>query len=564
MTERSGEHRLAVCAVAAVGSDWVVVHASRAYRAAMGHEHGTLAGRSLLELVPPAARLRLRVALDTVAASRRAELVRVELLDPAGEPHWFELEVTTRSGDPGELTVHLRDVTDRGATPVSVVTAAHTDQLTGAAIRPVLVDHARHALRRLGRERLWVALLFLDLDRLKPVNDRLGHQAGDAVLRELGRRVQSLLRPGDTFARMGGDEFAVLIGDLHDPADAELLARRIVSVGLIAVDVEGHELDCSVSVGLAITSDATQTTETLLRRADVAMYQAKAAGGGRWSAWGAGDEARLSTRKRVTAVIHEALRTHTVALDYRPVVHLASGQRIGTEALLRVPGPAGEFLRPPDFLEIATSERLIGALDLEVLAQAMSHQDGSSTPLPVDLNLAGIDLENDAWRDRAMETLSDQHAGSGALRVELREEVLRRTSSAALQRLEDLRRGGVQVGLDGFGSDLSALTTLWSYPLDYLKLHPAITWQLPTVRSARALVRALCELAHSLDLLVVANGIESAEQLRLARECGCDQGQGFYWPAPSSAAWLPSAQQRAVPNGHQAVPRPPVSTPGSN
>jgi diguanylate cyclase (GGDEF)-like protein/PAS domain S-box-containing protein len=512
----------------------VCVFASPTSAAVLGQEAHEVIGQSVLLLAHPDDRERLQDAITGLAGTQQTDMLHVRLLDEAGESAWFELQLHGREDDSDEVVLLIRDANDREATPIGDVVAAHHDPLTGAVTRPLLLDHAQQALLRLEREDLYVALLFLDLDHLKPINDTLGHHVGDEVLRELVRRVSGLLRPVDTLARLGGDEFAVLVGDLKDPAAARKLANRIVNLSRTPFEVEGHQVDCSVSVGLTLSSDHTQTTETLLRQADVAMYQAKASGGGAWRAWGLHDEQRINEQHRIGALLGEAVLTHSIVLDYQPVVRLVDEAEIGNEVLLRVVDRDGRVLRPPAFLDVAVSQQLIGALDLEVLRQAIVEQHARPRTLPIDLNLAAIDLEDIAWIDVAEDKLAHDPNSFGRLHVELREELLRNLTPAAVQRLHDLRARGVRVGLDSFGSGVSALSTLWSYPLDYVKLHPSITAQLPTVRSARALARAIAELAHGLGLLVIANGVENEEQRTLALLAGCDYGQGFLWPAHST------------------------------
>jgi diguanylate cyclase (GGDEF)-like protein len=507
-------------------------------------DEAAVVGHPVLELVHPEDRTRLRGALATLSRNHRSEALRVRLLTRAGQAEWFEVQLHARGRGLHEVVLLAEDDTQRDVTPVRDVLAGHVDELTGAVTRPVLLDHAEQALRRLAREQLWVALLFLDLDRLKHVNDTMGHAAGDRVLRELVSRVSGLLRPADTLARLGGDEFAVLVGDLHDPEDAYQLARRIVSVSHDQFVVDGVPVDCSVSVGLTTTADASQDMQALLRQADVAMYQAKSAGRGRWRAWGVQDELRLNERRRIESAVRHAVASHTVVLDYLPVVRLADEEHVADEALLRIHPAGEEVLRPPDFLEVATARRLIGSLDLEVLRQALADRATQATPLPVELNLAAADIESDTWCDTARELLSSADGGFAALHVELREDVLRELSSTALHRLAELRESGVRVGLDSFGSDLSALSTLWSTPLDYVKLHPSLTAQLLSVRGARALLRAVCEITHGLDMLVVVNGIENQSQRAAALAAGCDLAQGFLWSGSS-----PSWQATVSPNG---------------
>ncbi|MCW2674448.1 MAG: putative signaling protein [Frankiales bacterium] len=550
--------------VVAQGPEWLCVFASPSCQEALGLDEGTVAGRPLLDLVHPGDRDRLRAALQSNAMSQRSELLHVRLLDKTGTPAWFEVQVHARGSNAGEVFVFLRQAAGRHATSVREVVLSQRDPLTGAVTRPVLLDHAQHALARLDRDPVWVGLLFLDLDRLKQVNDTLGHQAGDEVLRELTRRVRALLRPVDTFARLGGDEFAVLVDDFRQPADAQRLAKRIVAASRATFRVGTTELDCSVSVGLTVTSAAGQTIETLLRQADVAMYEAKSAGRGRWRLWGVRDQVRLDARHRLETLLRESLHQRSLRIEYQPVVRLEDGRHIGSEALLRVIGPGGEILRPAAFLEVATSQRLIGPLDLEVLHQAMSDRQRQSTAMPVELNLATVDLEDDAWADEALAALMRYGEEPGSLHVELREGLLRRLSPDALQRLAALRHGGVLVGVDGFGSDVSAMTTLWSFPLDYVKLHASVTQQLPSVRAARATARAVCELAHGLDLVVTAAGVETAEQGALAGQAGCDYGQGSLWPWPSSVPgqdWTPSREEQPVTNGLQSGLIPPARRP---
>jgi diguanylate cyclase (GGDEF)-like protein len=528
--------------------DWSIVSWSPTGRSVLGLAGDALTGRSLLDLTDSADDQRLRAALEDTAGAQRSKQLHVRLLDPSGQALWFEVQLHPRDTERGEVLVLLRPAAGRQATPIQEVVESQRDPLTGTVTRPVLLDHAQHALARLEREPGWVGLLFLDLDRLKLVNDTVGHQAGDEVLLELTRRVSGLLRPGDTFARLGGDEFAVLVGDLRDPADAQRLARRIVAAGRAPFKASGVELDCSASVGLVVTSDHTQTTEALLRQADVAMYEAKTAGRGRWRVWGVRDEVRLDAQQRLEVLLAETVEAHRILLEYQPVIRLGDNRAIGAEALLRVPAPDGRVLQPAEFLDVATMRRLIGPLDVDVLHLAMSAHQQQLPASSLDLNLAVLDLEDEAWVEQATSELAAHPGARSGLRVELREELLIQLSPRAVERLATLRQAGVLVGVDSFGAGMASMATLWSYPLDYVKLDASVTGQLASVRSARAVARAVCELAHGLDLLVVAAGIETDAQRVLAQEAGCDQGQGFLWPALATVG-SPAVVDLRAPNG---------------
>jgi diguanylate cyclase (GGDEF)-like protein len=411
---------------------------------------------------------------------------------------------------------------------------AFNDSLTGLPNRALLLDRLELALGRAEREDQPVSVLFLDLDGFKVVNDSLGHVAGDRLLIDVARRLSDCLRRGDTAARIGGDEFAILLGDIGDPDRARRVAERVIAALGEPFTVLGREVFVSASIGIAYgRNDA----ENLLRNADVAMYRAKRSGeGGAYAIFEPSMHAAVVERLDIEADLRRAIERDELVLHYQPIVELASGRVVGLEALVRWAHPRRGLVMPFEFIPLAEETRLIVDIGRwvvqEACRQAAQWRDDPQTGRPwVSLNLSGLQLLDDGLDAEVAAALVKSGLDPAGLTLEITETVLVQDVAAAVDRLERLRALGVSIAIDDFGTGYSSLRYIRRFPADVLKIAKPFVDGLHDETDA-ALVRTIIALADSLGLRTVAEGVEDPEQLVRLCDLGCTLGQGYLFARP--------------------------------
>ena len=430
------------------------------------------------------------------------------------------------------VLVAVRDVTDRNALDAQLRHQAFHDSLTGLSNRALFNDRVEHALGRRNGARRPIVLL-LDLDRFKLVNDSLGHAAGDELLVEAARRLEDSVRLGDSVARLGGDEFAVLLEDCTQNA-AELQAARLLSALATPMSVAGQEVVTSASIGVAVASGGMSAGE-LLRNADVAMYRAKAHGGGRLQVFQPAMYAAAARQMELTAALRTSIDAQQFVLHYQPVVTLADGAIRSVEALTRWIHPELGVMSPLEFIPIAEDSGLIVELGAWVMQEACR----TAAPWPdvgINVNLSGRQLADPHIVDHVRRALRESGLPPERLTLEITESVLMQHSEANVRRLRRLRALGVRLAIDDFGTGYSSLAYLRAFPVHELKIDKSFIASLPADEDAIALVRTIVQLAKSLSLTTVAEGVETAAQYRALRELGCDEVQGFYVSRPTEWA----------------------------
>jgi diguanylate cyclase (GGDEF)-like protein/PAS domain S-box-containing protein len=431
----------------------------------------------------------------------------------------------------------LRDMTPGRAQTISLEHQASSDPLTGVANRTVLMDRLQQALRRMTRGGGVLALLYLDLDRFKVVNDSLGHRAGDAVLLEMAARLTHHVRPSDTVARLGGDEFVVLAEGLKDEQEAVALGGRIIVAAREPFRVGSEEFVCTISVGIVCTTDSQRDADELLGEADMALYRAKDRGRDRAEAFDVELRTRAVGRLVTERLLRRALEEDRVVIEYQPIVDLRSGHPVAAEALLRILGTDGALILPPAFLEVAEETGLLVAMDQRVLADAANQAEGWQSRLAgtgfaeVGINITARHLADASFQRTVVEQLDAHGVRHRLFQIDLTERSFLEASHSAMTGLVGLRAAGVQVGLDDFGTGYSSLSHLRTLPLDYIKVDGALTRELEHDRHVRAICAAIVTLAHALDLVVVAEGVETVGQLEVLLELDCDRAQGFLFAA---------------------------------
>ncbi|HWT94905.1 MAG TPA: EAL domain-containing protein, partial [Solirubrobacteraceae bacterium] len=465
---------------------------------------------------------------------------------------WIDVEssCTDLHDDPsvrGTVLV-VRDVRERKAFEERLHHAAFHDALTGLPNRALFEDRVRGAIARARRREAIVAVLFVDLDDFKTVNDSLGHAAGDELLRQTAARLDESLRAEDTAARLGGDEFAILVEGLATADDVTTLAERVLS-GLDKPFVIGdEELFVQASVGIAIR-EGDQLDEELLRNADTAMYAAKAAGKGRHQLF---DQVmHVSARKRLqlTGDLRRAVDRGEFTVDYQPLVNLSDGRMLGAEALVRWEHPELGRIAPSDFIPLAEETGLIVPIGdfvlREALMQARAWQDeqrDDESRVYVSVNLSPRQFRP---AGRLVELVTRLTAEAGlspdCLLLEITESVLMNDREHAAADLQRLREIGVRVAIDDFGTGYSSLAYLRDFPIDIVKMDRSFVQELGRGRADAALVRSVVELGTALDMQIVAEGIEELEQLDSLRDLQCAIGQGYLFSQPVSGAMIAEA-----------------------
>jgi diguanylate cyclase (GGDEF)-like protein len=450
---------------------------------------------------------------------------------------WLIGRITNQAN---ELEAHARALEashrQRDALESDLRHLAFHDELTGLANRALLHDRVEHALASLPRTGRTIALCFGDLDGFKTVNDTMGHDVGDRVLRRASRLLTSIVRPGDTVARLGGDEFAVLMVDIERQKDAVDFAHRIVSVLRDAPDFEGQRVGLSISVGIAFAEPG-KTTEELLTEADSAMYEAKEQGKNRVEVFRESMRSRMLERLEMTSGFRWALGRSEFYLQYQPIVSLTDGTLYGFEALVRWNHPQLGLLPPLSFVPLAEETGFIVPLGRWVLAEACEQLAvwcrESGQRLTMSVNLSRRQLTSMHLADEVGTALSVTGVDPDQLVLEITESVLMQDPDRSEAALAELRELGVRIGVDDFGTGYSSLSHLQRFPVDVLKIDKSFIDPLVAAGPDNAaLVVAVVGLARSLGLEVIAEGIEHESQLHRLVELGCEMGQGFLMARP--------------------------------
>jgi len=460
-----------------------------------------------------------------------------------GDVRWVlcrGVAVRDEAAHPIRMSGSQTDVTERRRIEIELAHAASHDALTGLPNRTMLRDLLEDALVKARHVGDRFAVLFIDLDQFKYVNDSLGHVAGDQMLVEVGDRLKGQLRPGDVLARLGGDEFAVLVKRAFDRNVAVTVAERLQQALRAPIRIEGADLYVSASVGIAYSSDVYASADDLLRGADTAMYRAKGAGRGRHEEFEPQMHALAIDRLTLETELRNAIRHGDLLLQYQPIVALDSNELCGFEALVRWKRLDGSMTEPADFIPIAEDTGLIAGLTQWVLrqacAQAAEWQHAFGRPLTMTVNVSTRLFEQASFVADVRRAVEESRMLPGTLRIEITESVLMGNGDTTARQLAALQEMDVQLYLDDFGTGYSSLSYLQRYRLDALKIDRSFVDQIGHAGGGAAILRVIISLAKELGMGVIAEGVETQAQAERLIELQCSHAQGFLFSRPLNAA----------------------------
>jgi diguanylate cyclase (GGDEF)-like protein/PAS domain S-box-containing protein len=424
------------------------------------------------------------------------------------------------------------------------------DSLTDLPNRTLLNDRLDQAMMRARRGGGTVAMLFIDLDRFKHINDSLGHPVGDELLSSVARRLQACVRSSDTVSRQGGDEFLILLADVVHPHDAAVCAEKIIAALEAPHRIAGHDLRISASVGIATFPHDAEDAETLMRNADFAMYQAKYSGRNNYQFFRSDMNANAMERQSVELDLRQAIAQQEFVLNYQPKVNLATGVVVGVEALIRWHRPQRGVVTPAGFIPVAEESGLIlpiGRWTLDTACrQARAWQDGGLPPVSIAINVSAVELRGKDFLSNVRQILEQNRLEPRFLELELTETFMMQDWKTTAEVLRALKTLGVRIALDDFGTGYSSLSYMRRFPIDVLKIDQSFVRDMTRDAGDASIVSAVINMGRSLNMGVVAEGVQTRDQLEFLRDRQCPEGQGFYFGPPVPAAELTELWSGAV------------------
>ncbi len=521
------------------------IYNSPAYEKMLGYAAEELAATSSIEQVHPDDRVRVLEAAAKAYLTGCGERLEYRIRHKDGS--WRVLESTAsaipdENGEAQGLVIVNRDITDRKRAEALLEQHAFYDGLTNLPNRALFLDRLQRAIAvSLRHSDFRFAVLFIDIDEFKVVNDSLGHGAGDDLLTQVARRLTACLRNSDTISRPGGDEFAVLAEELHDPSDAIRLSDRIQQRLAVPFNVGDHEIVISASIGIVFGSRTIAEASDVLRDAEIAMYRAKRAGKARYEVFDSAMQADAVKRLQLETDLRKGLELDEFRVYYQPLVSLQSGEIVGFEALSRWQRPEG-MVMPGEFIKVADEIGLTLPINRQLLREACEQVCrwqalvSGNLPLSISTNITAKQFAQPDLAAQTGEILRQSGIDPHRVHLEITENIAMADAERSAVVLSDLKALGVRLSIDDFGTGYSSLSRLRQFPVDILKIDRAFIAGMDQDEETREIVKIVVMLAHSLGLEVVAEGIERQEQLTALKHLGCELGQGYLFSRPADAA----------------------------
>ena len=525
-------------------SEFIVEDANPRALLLMAVGHDDAVGKRLRTLIPRLVRRRLYRRFMKVMESGEPLEEEIETAWDKHGPRWFRHQSVPVDGG---LAVTLRDIDDSKRAQQRLERLANMDSLTSLPNRRQFIEHARGAIERCRARGTNLGVLFIDLDNFKNVNDTLGHDVGDLLLQAVAVRLQSCVRADDIIWRLGGDEFIVTMEYVRNRAEAEVVCRRIADALSPPFVIREISISTSASIGVAFCPEDAEDANALLKNADLAMYHAKEFGSGAYQFFTEAMGVRRTARIDVEQALRGALRRYELFLVYQPQVDIGNGQVTGLEALVRWQHPEHGVMNPLDFIAVAEESNLIHLLGDHVFqiacAQIKRWQEAGMEPIPIAVNVSPRQFQWEGIVERLLSIVEASGVSPSLLQIELTESAIMKDSDAARRKLSELKRHGISLSVDDFGTGHSSLASLQSFPIDTLKIDRSFIERSETQEGV-AILRAIVLMAHTLRMTVVAEGVETEAQLALLRRIGCDHAQGFLFAYPVLADEVPALLDR--------------------
>jgi diguanylate cyclase (GGDEF)-like protein/PAS domain S-box-containing protein len=484
------------------------------------------------------------VALPSNCHLIRRNGVEIPIEDSASPIH-------NRQGQAIGAVIVFRDVSEARSMTRQMTYSAQHDFLTGLPNRMLLNDRVSQAITSAPRHAKKIIVLFLDLDGFKHINDSLGHPIGDQLLQSVAKRLTACVRASDTVSRQGGDEFVVLLSEVEQPEDAAISARRILHAVAQPHSIEGHDLHVTASIGVSVFPDDGEDSETLIKNADTAMYQAKEHGRQSYQFFKSAMNVRAVERQSIEESLRRALERNEFALHYQPKVNLRTGKITGAEALLRWTHPTRGPVSPAQFISVAEDCGLILPIGHWVLheacRQARAWLDAGLPMGTIAVNISAIEFRHESFLQGVFTVLKETGLDPRSLELELTESVLMKRAESTESILKALRTRGVQLAVDDFGTGYSSLSYLSKFPIDSLKIDQSFVRQITTAPDETSIVTAIISMGRSLKLRVIAEGVETKEELAFLQSLQCDEAQGYFFSRPVTPAMFATLLESGIP-----------------
>jgi len=525
--------------VALLDADLAFTYVGSSTQRLLGYSEGELMRTSFLGYIHPRDRQATReIFSDLAATANREAHAELRFLHKNGTWIWLEAfgQNLLHDSSVRAVVVNYRDITQRKATEKQLEYQAYYDALTGLPNRLLFRDRVVNAIAQAKRHRRGIAVMYLDLDHFKLVNDGLGHSVGDGLLSEVAARLQGSIRASDTISRLGGDEFTILLNDTNSTDAIFGVARKILQSLANPFRVNGHELFVTASIGISLFPADGEDVETLLKCADSAMYRAKELGRNQAQLFTASMNERYVRRLAVEQSLHHALDREELEVYYQPIFESAERRVVALEALLRWNEPGKGVIEPVEFIHLAEETGLIVSIGEWVVRRACQQlrewHDSGLADLRMNVNISAPQLQQPKFAEMIVEALHENRLPNNALQLEITESVAVQNIDLTMQVLRDLRRQGIGVAIDDFGTGQSSLMYLKRFPIDAIKIDQAFVRDVTGEESAAAIVAYIINLAHMLRLEVIAEGVETEGQYAFLKSHGCDRVQGFLLGMP--------------------------------